>query len=63
MRDTITTWIDLVAALVLVISAALFAYGVEAWQLARAGWVAGLGLLIVSWVLAGAPLPWKRKER
>lgn len=60
MRDRITTWLDLVAALILVIAAALAVYGVEAWQLARSAAVAGVGLLIVSWLLSGAPLPWKR---
>ena len=60
MRDLLTTLLDLVGALLLVAAVAVLAYELEVTDWVRGLAVAGVGLLVVSWISDGAPLPWRK---
>lgn len=62
MRGLLTTVLDVLGALLIVVAVAVLAAELEVTALVRGLGVAGVGMLIVSWVADGAPLP-KRKGR
>ena len=60
MRDLLTMVLDLLGAVLLVAAASVWAAELEVSAVVRGLGVAGGGLLFVSWVLDGAPLPWRK---
>lgn len=62
MKGHLTTLLDVAGAVLLVAALAILAGGLEVTFWVRCLGVAGVGLLVVSWVADGAPIP-KRKDR
>lgn len=63
MKGLLTTVLDLLGSVLLVAAVAVLAAELELTPLVRALAAAGAGLLVVSWVADGAPLPkWKGRS-
>lgn len=60
MRSAVTTVLDLLGLLLLVAALATWAAVLEPNGFVRGFAVSGAGLLIVSWVVDGAPVPWRK---
>lgn len=63
MRELLTTLLDVVGAVLIVIAVAVLAYELQVTGWARGFAVAGVGMLVVSWVADGAPGPWRKGRR
>lgn len=61
MRGLLTTILDVLGAVLIVLAVAFLAAELELTALVRWLAVAGVGLLFVSWLADGAPLPGRRK--
>lgn len=63
MRALLTTVLDVLGSVLIVAAAAVLAAELEPTAIVRGLAVAGAGLLVVSWVADGAPLPkWKGRS-
>lgn len=63
MKGLLTTVLDVLGSVLIVAGAAVFAFELDVTAVVRALVVAGVGLLIVSWVADGAPLPkWRGRS-
>lgn len=62
MRGLVTTILDVLGAVLIVLAVAFLAAELELTPLVRGLAAAGVGLLAVSWLADGAPLPRRRKE-
>lgn len=63
MRVILTTVLDALGAVLVVLAVAFLAAELEVTPLVRWLLVAGVGLLLVSWLGDGAPLPWRKGKR
>lgn len=63
MKGLLTTVLDVIGSVLLVAAVAVLAAELEPTALFRGLAVAGAGLLVVSWVADGAPLPkWRGRS-
>lgn len=60
MKGLLTTVLDVAGAVLIVAAVALLAAELQVTVWVRGLGVAGAGLLIVSWVADGAPMPWRK---
>lgn len=60
MKVLLTTLLDVVGSVLIVVAVALLAAELEVTFWVRGLAVAGVGLLVVSWVADGAPVPWRK---
>ncbi len=60
MKSLLTTILDLVGAVLIVAALAVLAAELEVTGLVRGLVVAGVGLLVVSWLADGAPMPTRK---
>lgn len=60
MRTLLTTLLDLIGSVLIVAAVAVLAAELYPTDLVRGLLVGGVGLLVVSWVTDGAPLPWRK---
>lgn len=63
MKGLLTTVLDLLGAVLIVLAVAFLAAELEVTALVRWLGVAGVGLLLVSWLADGAPLPRRKGTR
>lgn len=62
MKGLLTTVLDVLGSVLIVAAVAVLAFELEPTALVRGLAVAGGGLLVVSWIADGAPLPkWRRR--
>lgn len=62
MRGLLTTILDVLGAVLIVLAVAFLAAELQFTALVRWLAVCGVGFLLVSWLADGAPLPRRRKE-
>lgn len=60
MKGLLTTVLDVLGSVLIVAALAVLAAELDVTFWVRGLAVAGVGLLVVSWVADGAPLPWRK---
>lgn len=63
MRALLTTVLDLLGLVLIVAALAVWAAVLDPNAWVRGFAVAGVGLLLVSWITDGAPGPWRKEGR